>query len=589
MSQKVPVLFKFSIVLFFSFLSLYSQKVEYGWPVKGNQIITGSFGEFRYYYFHLGMDFATGGKVNTPIMAISDGEVVKIMSNRYSIGNAIFLKHKDGLTSKYGHLNQFTNKLLESLPDNIKDKIIQRQDFEYDLEKPVAFFKGDEIALSGDTGIGPAHLHLEIFKDDTYYNPALFGLNYNPKGHITLFSLFIKPHDHKSFINGKNESIYIPLIQTSKALFIPNLQAPIKIQGKVFFQIEGNELSGPVNKLGFQKLGIQLNREIIQEINFDSIKRSHILRSCLVMDNYRSKMNGKPFSYYLYTRYENGLLGYKNKSKGKGIISDSDLLHEVENEVLLTAEGLSSTAVAKVYLIRDYADYSPNIVKPEEENVTPEKYTTVSSEDKTVELYFPANSVFSPANFSIEKTNIKVQTPDIKVLSDVYTILPDYREFHLGYDLFFKARFDEELSKVNLYKVSDKGRVLGVLNSNYVSNKHFFTKRRIRTVGNFVVLADYSKPTIHIHKYTSGQVFKDTSFSLNFVIKDTGIGVGHEGLRVKIDSEEAMVDYDPESGFRNVFAPTQKIYAEGKHKITAIATDGAGNVSEPFEFEYEIK
>ena len=67
--------------------------------------------------------------------------------------------------SRYGHMSAFADNVWSAIQDkDLLEKRKRRQDFEYNLtaSEQVRVKKGDVIGYSGDTGIGPSHLHLEI-------------------------------------------------------------------------------------------------------------------------------------------------------------------------------------------------------------------------------------------------------------------------------------------------------------------------------------------------------------------------------------------------------------------------------------------
>ncbi|MFL6557318.1 MAG: peptidoglycan DD-metalloendopeptidase family protein, partial [Bacillus sp. (in: firmicutes)] len=76
-------------------------KDEWIWPAGG--IISDIYGTRM--GKHKGIDIA--GKLNTPVVAVADGQVVKsYYSNTY--GNVVFIKHPSNLVTVYAHLNKRT-------------------------------------------------------------------------------------------------------------------------------------------------------------------------------------------------------------------------------------------------------------------------------------------------------------------------------------------------------------------------------------------------------------------------------------------------------------------------------------------------
>jgi len=114
------------------------------WPID-SETITSCFNEPRGSVYHKGIDIGTGG-MNPPerkVFAIDEGAIVfSGGSNNGPYGYFIDIKHKNGWTSRYAHLDP------SKMPP---------------VGKEVK--KGEEIGLSDNSGksTGP-HLHLEIFR-----------------------------------------------------------------------------------------------------------------------------------------------------------------------------------------------------------------------------------------------------------------------------------------------------------------------------------------------------------------------------------------------------------------------------------------
>lgn len=107
------------------------RKAHWIWPADG--IISDTYGTRQ--GKHKGIDVA--GKMDTPVLAVDDGEVVKsYYSNTY--GNVIFIKHPSNFVTVYAHLN--------------KRNVSQGQQIK----------QGDVIGKMGKTGQATGtHLHFE--------------------------------------------------------------------------------------------------------------------------------------------------------------------------------------------------------------------------------------------------------------------------------------------------------------------------------------------------------------------------------------------------------------------------------------------
>ncbi|SAK92932.1 peptidase M23B [Caballeronia fortuita] len=96
--------------------------------------------------FHPGIDFA--GPTGTPILASAGGRVIAA-GERNGYGNAIDIRHGDGLVTRYGH----ASRILVKVGDYV--------------------MPGQVIAEVGSTGrsTGP-HLHFEVIVDGAQINPS---------------------------------------------------------------------------------------------------------------------------------------------------------------------------------------------------------------------------------------------------------------------------------------------------------------------------------------------------------------------------------------------------------------------------------
>ncbi len=143
-------------------------------PIK----LAANFGELRPNHYHMGLDIRTMQRENLPVHAAADGYVSRVEIEPAGFGQAIYIRHPNGYTTVYGHLNQF----FPALAAYISEQQYKQQSWQVDLELPAGLFpvkKGDLIAYSGNTGgsQGP-HLHFEIRRTagDVNQNPLLFGL-----------------------------------------------------------------------------------------------------------------------------------------------------------------------------------------------------------------------------------------------------------------------------------------------------------------------------------------------------------------------------------------------------------------------------
>lgn len=143
-------------------------------PLHESCVVTGCFAELRVGHFHSGLDLRTD--VGKPVFAAADGYVSQIRSLKVGYGNCLFLTHKNGMVTVYGHLNAFRSDIAARAAAVIDSTF--STDLVYDCSKNEFPVKaGDLIAFSGNTGFsGGPHLHFEIRSDSgkVYRNPQLY-------------------------------------------------------------------------------------------------------------------------------------------------------------------------------------------------------------------------------------------------------------------------------------------------------------------------------------------------------------------------------------------------------------------------------
>lgn len=146
-------------------------------PLNITPSLSGNFGELRPNHYHMGLDFKTNRVENLPVYAAADGSIIRIKVEPFGFGRAIYIKHANGFTTLYAHLNTF----FEGLENYVTEQQYARESWAVDLAIPEGKFpvkKGDVIANSGNTGgsMGP-HLHFEIrtTAEEINVNPMLFG------------------------------------------------------------------------------------------------------------------------------------------------------------------------------------------------------------------------------------------------------------------------------------------------------------------------------------------------------------------------------------------------------------------------------
>ena len=161
-------------LLLIVFISAKSQN-NFDFPVELPVYLSGSFAELRPNHFHSGIDIKTKGKTGYKIFSLEDGYIQRIQITLGGNGKAIYIKHDNGQSSVYAHLENFSPRIQKI----VKEIQYSEKKFEIRLfpKKNQYRIKIKElIGFSGNSGrsTGP-HLHYEIRdKNDYPINPLKF-------------------------------------------------------------------------------------------------------------------------------------------------------------------------------------------------------------------------------------------------------------------------------------------------------------------------------------------------------------------------------------------------------------------------------
>ncbi len=170
----------FVILFSLSFHSVLAQSPIAMQPIAGDVDFAGTFGELRSHHFHSGVDIRTGGQTGWPVRAVQDGYLSRMVVRPDGFGWALYLRHPNGYTSVYAHLEDFKPEWHALLLQRAEAARSNRLDL-YFSEGHYPVKAGDTIAWSGNSGgsAGP-HLHFEWrdTRTEEPLNPFSFGMNY---------------------------------------------------------------------------------------------------------------------------------------------------------------------------------------------------------------------------------------------------------------------------------------------------------------------------------------------------------------------------------------------------------------------------
>jgi murein DD-endopeptidase MepM/ murein hydrolase activator NlpD len=186
------------------------------WPIERNpREIVSAFGEYRYDHLHAGLDLSTGGAVGLPVRALGDGEVYRLKVEWRGYGRALYLRLRDGRRVVYGHLDRYEDRGLglETRVEHRRRESGNRFPGNIEIEPGVPVRRGQVVAYSGESGVGPPHLHVEIRDaQDRPIDPFAAGLPRPASGPPPAFEmLMLTAAAPETFFDGRLRSARLEL------------------------------------------------------------------------------------------------------------------------------------------------------------------------------------------------------------------------------------------------------------------------------------------------------------------------------------------------------------------------------------------
>ncbi len=305
-------------------------------PLQIPITLAGSFAECRPNHFHTGIDLKTNNKENLPVLAAADGYISRISVSHSGYGNCLYVKHPNGYTTVYGHLNDFVPEVMAYL----KQQQYAQKKWNVKIAIPAGTFnfkQGEQIAFSGNTGGSTApHLHFEIrdSKTEKVFNPLLFGFpvqdNIAPKAKQVAY------YNAADFYGS--QPVFVNLPATTAGKYQPGLtKLPFT---KVFAGVDVLDyINGSQNWLGIRNLKLYADEQLLTEVSLEGLffsqnrainayadYRTYKTRNIWFQGMYRLKNN--PLDVYSHIR-NNGTIDLSDGKVHQIRIVMEDALHNI--------------------------------------------------------------------------------------------------------------------------------------------------------------------------------------------------------------------------------------------------------------------
>lgn len=522
-------------------------------PLDIPLVLSGSFGELRSNHFHSGLDIKTQRKEGFPIFAPADGYIKRIKVAHYGYGKALYISHPNGYSTVYAHLQKYAG----DIQDYVKKKQYEKETYEIELFPDVdqlSVKKGDLIGYTGNSGSsGGPHLHYEIRDAASRpMNPLLFGVTISDTKKPLVNTVMAYPIDENSHINRSQNPVKLRLILQKDGSYKAE---NIKALGRIGFGVSTHDQQdGASNKNGVYRIKSAFNGNDIFDVLFEKFSFNE-------------------------TRYLNRFIDYgyfqQNRSRIQKLFRESNnplsiIKDEVDNGYVFIDEGFTSTYTISI------TDYSGNevlisvpIEGASEEIVDPNNEVPTLDyifADQATSITKEKFSVYIPANSLYENTylNIEAKGDTLHFHED---IIPIHKNITISVD-------------ASNYTGSDKDKLyIGRLN--YKGDPYYNTTKRkgdklsarVRTFGDYILVADSTPPTIKAVNFSDGKWISKNS-TLKLKIEDDLSGIST--YRATLNGKYILTEYNYKTDVLT-YDFDDNIVSESENNLKLIVVDNVGN------------
>ena len=548
----------FSLFIFISFCNGQTPYPQgyFSAPLDINLILSGSFAELRTNHFHSGLDIKTQGKEGFKTYASASGYVSRIKISRYGYGKALYIKHPNGYTTVYAHLQKFS----PAIEAYVKKQQYERETFELELFPKAGTLKVSSeqlVAFTGNTGgSGGPHLHFEIRDNQQRpVNPLLFGFDIKDTTPPVIYGLFGYPLSEDSHIGGESKRVKIRVLKQKDGTY---KSEPITAHGEIGFGIISTDRQDLAsNKNGVSRIETSHNGNKSIEVDFKRFsfdETKHLNRYVDYEFFYENKKRiqklfiekNNPLSM-LKAYTNNGVLQIENDTSSvyKVIVSD---FKGNQSELNIPINGVYKKSP------------HPKQNNPHLQHITASE--EIRLEKDPISVHILKNTFYEDVDIQFEVSNdtLKLHT----------AIIPLQKSMTINFD-------------VSRYKENDK-KYLFIGSVSRYGNKLYYasTKKRgnslttrTKYLGSYTLGIDNQNPKINAINFKNESWISKHNY-LKVKISDEISGI--KNYRATINGQWILMEYDTKSQLLT-YDFNDNIITETKNNLKIIVTDNVGNSS----------
>ena len=520
-----------------------AQKFEPSAPLDIPLVLSGTFAELRGNHFHGGIDIKTQGRSGLKVSAVADGYVSRISVSPYGYGNALYLRHPEGYTTVYGHLNAFYPELEQWIEEQLRDRSKNNGNL-YPNANQFPVSRGKLVAFSGNTGgsFGP-HLHFEIrdTKTEEPLNPLEFRIQVKDTRKPDLRGLMWTDRDfgdYGTFKEGDTVEMYstkgFDVFTTDKQDGANNNNGVYLIEasanGQVFFTAHYNRIN--FNTSRFINAHINYPRYAAQRVRYTRLYE---------LENNPLKITN---TYPIMNPSFQASKGWISVAEDSIIQVDVSILDYEKNQRNLTFY-LRGSAVLDDYSRTETLDWQ----RDNDLAIGP------------IKVHIPSGALYNTDEFNLFKKG-----DDTYVIGEAY--VPLQKHMTLSWDLDSVKQSKQGWFAWEYDNRGKKSAITG-------ERKDAVLEIKTRSTGSYQLDQDLKKPEVRIVKNTPSLRSNSSFKEIQVHAADDKTGIDRYSAR--IDGSFARIDFDYKKELLKVIIP--KDLVAGNHNLRIVVIDGVGNTT----------
>ena len=520
-----------------------AQKFEPSAPLDIPLVLSGTFAELRGNHFHGGIDIKTQGRSGLKVSAVADGYVSRISVSPYGYGNALYLRHPEGYTTVYGHLNAFYPELEQWIEEQLRDRSKNNGNL-YPNANQFPVSRGQLVAFSGNTGgsFGP-HLHFEIrdTKTEEPLNPLEFGIQVKDTRKPDLRGLMWTDRDfgdYGTFKEGDTVEMYstkgFDVFTTDKQDGANNNNGVYLIEasanGQVFFTAHYNRIN--FNTSRFINAHINYPRYATQRVRYTRLYE---------LENNPLKITN---TYPIMNPSFQASKGWISVAEDSIIQVDVSILDYEKNQRNLTFY-LRGSAVLDDYSRAETLDWQ----RDNDLAIGP------------IKVHIPSGALYNTDEFNLFKKG-----DNTYVIGEAY--VPLQKHMTLSWEL---DSVKQRKQGWFVWEYDNRGKKSAITGE----REDAVLEIKTRSTGSYQLDQDLKKPEVRIVKNTPSLRSNSSFKEIQVHAADDKTGIDRYSAR--IDDSFARIDFDYKKELLKVIIP--KELAAGNHNLRIVVIDGVGNTT----------